>query len=87
MWVLCLIRPSSSCETFWTVFFSVKVEGLDMMIVKILTISVFFGFNFAFEIFQFLWNSPQKVVSNSSTFFLWFELKKKKKKYKIKPLS
>lgn len=49
MWVLSLIQPSSSCETFWTVFFSVKVAGLDLMIVKILTISVFFGSNFAFH--------------------------------------
>lgn len=77
MWVLSPVRPPSSCETLDYVFqYQSGRAGFDncqdldyfcffFVVVLILP-----------SIFQFLWNSPQKVVSNSSTNFLWFELKK-----------
>lgn len=73
------IRPPSSCEALslaWF-FFSQKWQGWIWWSPR----SLLFLFSLVLilpKIFQFLWNSLQKVVSDSSKYFLWFELKKTK---------
>lgn len=75
-------QPNSTAiqlwNSFWTVFFIVKVAGTGFDGLQDLYYFCFLWFWFLPSIFQFLWNSPQKVVSNSSKYFLWFELKKTK---------
>lgn len=72
------IRLPSSCETLsLACFFQSEGQGWIWWSPR----SLLFMFSLVLilpKIFQFLWNSLWKVVSDSSQYFLWFELKKTK---------